>query len=63
MDDRLRLAALLVATVGWVVAAIALGVPLVVGMVVLAVLVTYSGRAYKVLDDRRQLGDRGPDDH
>jgi hypothetical protein len=63
MDDRLRLAALLVATVGSVVAAIALGVPLVVGMVVLPVLVTYSGRAHKALDDRRQLGDRGPNDH
>jgi hypothetical protein len=57
MSDRLRLAGLLVATVGWVVVAIALSLPLIVGMLVLAVLVTLSGRAYRTLDDHRQLAD------
>ncbi len=63
MGDRLRLAVLLVTTVGWVIVAIALSLPLLVGMLVLAVLITYSGRAYKALDDHRQLrDDRGPED-
>jgi hypothetical protein len=63
MGDQLRLAALLVATVGWIVAAIALSLPLIVAMLGLAVLITYSGRAYKALDDRRQIHNhREPED-
>jgi hypothetical protein len=63
MSDRLRLTVLLVATVGWVIVAIALSLPLLVGMLVSAVLITYSGRAYRALDDHRQLhNDRGPED-
>jgi hypothetical protein len=57
MGDRRRLGLLLVATVGWVIAVIALSLPLIVAMLGLAVFITYSGRAYNALDDHRQLHD------
>jgi hypothetical protein len=60
MSDRLRLGGLLVATVVWVVAVIILHLPLIVAMLGLAVLITYTGRAYNTLDDHRQLHDHSP---